>query len=286
MNQNQRPNARSRSAHETPGRRPSNNRNQPPRPVKKKKRRLLRRKNQRFWRNLLIALLVTLALFFTMTIFFQVDEIHATGGGFYSEQQIIDASGVQQGDNLLTLSKAEISGKIRQALPYVASIQVKKTLPDKVLICVEERSVSYAVKDTAGAIWLIGSDGMVLAKQETPAQEPVQLTGFTIDQPTVGERMVPSGEGGAAQGDLACQFLSLLEKSPVAGQIVSVDVSESLQISCWYGTQYQITFGGADQLEYKLRYLQEVLTKLDSYEAGEIDLSFTDENKAIFRPFQ
>ena len=53
------------------------------------------------------------------TVFFQVETIAVVGNSRYTAQEVIDASGVQIGDNLFQMNKNQISQQILQRLPYV-----------------------------------------------------------------------------------------------------------------------------------------------------------------------
>ena len=62
--------------------------------------------------KLLIMLAVVAAIVFGVAIFFKVNTIEIQGNTVYSADQIIEASQIQQGDNLLTVNKALAVGNI------------------------------------------------------------------------------------------------------------------------------------------------------------------------------
>ena len=264
-------------------------------PVKrkpKKKRQTVRVKNRRFWKDLFIMLAITAAVILSMVIFFKVKTVDATGMEHYSAEQILQASGIEAGDNLLTLSKATVASRIQAELPYVREVQIKRELPNRVIIAVKEFDVSYAVKDAEGNNWLITATGSLLEQvDERTAAEHVSVTGFVLDQPVAGQQFSiqaaqENDTAATVQQQTVIQLLTLLEQSEVADHVVSVDVPASFDLSFWYGNQYHVLLGSAEELEYKLQYLAEVIKNLDSYASGEIDLSFTNEKKAIFRASQ
>ena len=63
--------------------------------------------------KLLIMLAVVAAIVFGVAIFFKVNTIEIQGNTVYSADQIIEASQIQQGDNLLTVNKALAVGNIK-----------------------------------------------------------------------------------------------------------------------------------------------------------------------------
>ena len=95
--------------------------------------------------KLIIMLAVVAAIVFGVAIFFKVNTIEIQGNTVYSADQIIEASQIQQGDNLLTVNKALAVGNIKAALPYVEDVSIARSLPDGIIIQVRESVVSFAV---------------------------------------------------------------------------------------------------------------------------------------------
>ena len=87
-----------------------------------------------------------------------------SGNAQYSEWDIVQASGLKDGENLLTFNRSAAAARIRLELDYVESVRFGIKLPDTVLIEVNEIEVTYAVKDTKDEWWLISSGGKVVGK--------------------------------------------------------------------------------------------------------------------------
>lgn len=83
--------------------------------------------------KLIIMLAVVAAIVFGVAIFFKVNTIEIQGNTVYSADQIIEASQIQQGDNLLTVNKALAVGNIKAALPYVEDVSIARSLPDGII---------------------------------------------------------------------------------------------------------------------------------------------------------
>ncbi len=80
----------------------------------------------RFLLCLLVVVAVVLAVVFGMSIFFKVDadKIVVSGTEKYTPWQIREASGIKDGENLLSISEPRISSNIEEALPYVNKVRV------------------------------------------------------------------------------------------------------------------------------------------------------------------
>lgn len=151
----------------------------PPEPVNRKKMTL----------RLLTVAAVALALFLGFSIFFRVENIVISGNEKYTAWAVQEASGIQQGDSLLAFGKAKAAGRITKALPYVKSVRIGITLPNRVNIYIEELEVVYAAEDSDGQWWLLTSDGRVVDKtSESSAQKHTMLLGFQLDKPVIGKQ--------------------------------------------------------------------------------------------------
>lgn len=231
----------------------------------------------------LLAMLMIVAVFVLgVAIFFKVNSIEVQGNSMYSAQEVIDASGIVQGDNLMLLNKAVAAGKIMAALPYIESVQIGRSLPDKVVIAVRESDAAFAVTDANAAEWLINTAGKVLEQAPDSAADYPKITGITAENPKTGS-MVQCEQ--TDRLDAALAVLTQLETTGYIGKIVEVDVEKTYDITIWYQDQYEIRLGGTDDLEYKMRYLSAVLDQLEDYQTGVIDLTFEEDKAARFQPW-
>lgn len=254
--------------------------------VRKAKHRTPKRINAEVWKRLLIMLGVVAALVLSMVIFFRVRHLEVEGGNYYTSEEILEASGVAQGDNLLTVQRGQIAGNVMAALPYVRSVQVARQLPDTLVIHVTEFDATYCVRDEAGGWYLMTAGGKATEQlTEQSAKTHIQLTGLTIKTPTLGEEVTVSAEAGkesAASLQLAAakKLLEELENAELTKEITSVNVPSSYNLSVQYGDRFLVELGGSDQLDYKLEFLKIVVAEQKSYATGTIDLTLKSGNEA------
>ena len=64
--------------------------------------------------------------------------------------------------------------------------------------------------------------------------------------------------------------------------VTSVSVPSAYDLSLWYGSQYRVELGDSGDMDYKLEYLKEVVSKLEDYRTGTIDLTFSEGSEARF----
>ncbi len=275
-----------------------------------KKKQKVRYHNKNLKYQLLTVAAVVLAVVLCLVIFFRVKHIYVTNLGqeqilsqqteetqegthhaYYTAQDIINVSGIEEGDNLLTISKETVAARIMAALPYVSEVYIQRVIPNTVNITVSEFDVAYAIADTNGQWWLINRDGKVLEKTaEDEAKTHIIIKGLNIVPPEKpGVAIEPEeAEDMAEQNAKKTSMVSILQELETyeyCKQIVTLDLTSSYDIQLWYGTQYQIRIGNTEDLSHKLAYLDGVLGKLQSYQTGVIDLTFAEEQAARFQPF-
>ena len=248
-----------------------------------------------------IVVAVVLALTFGMSIFFKVKNVEVSGTEKYTAWDIREASGIQDGENLLSLSFAKISAKITTALPYVDSVRIGITLPDTVTIQITELPVVYAAAAQDGSWWLISAEGKAVEKcTVNDAAGYTRLLGVQLEGPEIGKTVVAAEpEPETVEGvtvpvtvyarerlDTLLSVAQSLEKSGILGDAASVDVSDMGKITLWYGQRYEVNLGEAVNLAYKVETMKTAIDQMSSYQSGQLDVSFTVyPDKVGFKPF-
>lgn len=271
--------------------------------------------------RLLIQLLsitaVVLALTLGLSIFFKVEVITVSGADTYSEWAVRDASGIMEGDSLLTFSRARAGARIQAELPYVDDVRFGIKLPNTVIIDIVELEVVYAIQSTDGYWWFITSEGRVVEQTDSAtANGYTQILGVEIQPPVANEMAVAEADpvtdataatdaAGATEAteeplgtipvattnaqrlQVALQILQALESNDIVGEVASVDVTDLSDMELWYGNRYQVELGDTSRLEYKIAAMQDVILQLSDYEMGVLDVSFSIwTDRVEFAPFE
>ena len=254
--------------------------------------------------QLTTVLAVVLALVMGLSVFFKVKTITVIGAETYSAWAVREASGISEGDNLLTFSKIRAGGQIKANLPYVKTVRIGIKLPDTVNIMIEEEDVVYSIKASDGTWWLITSGGRVVEPTTGAAATGyTQVLGVVLESPVAHElavaqedvptetdefgELVPLTVTGAQRLNAALQILKALEANDIVGEAASVNVSRLQDIVLWYGTRYQVNLGDSTRLEYKIDCMNDVVLQMSDYQSGILDISFSHwANKVGYTPFE
>ena len=278
-------------------------------------------KRGRFLLHLTTVVAIVLAVVIGMSIFFKVENVTVSGCNKYTPWEVSEASGIEIGSNLMTSSRAQISGNIISNLPYVDTVRVGIILPDTVNIEITELDSVYALEDAAGNWWLMNDQGKIVEQTNSiTAKDYTRVLGVRLSNPAIGQQaeayevgmptitvtgQIADGEETTEPSALdentptlavgtteaerlqtALTVLQQLGRSSICGQIDSVDVSKLQTIELWYDDRFQINLGDTSRLEYKISALKATIDQMELYESGHLDISFTNwPDKVGYTPF-
>lgn len=241
--------------------------------------------------ELISIMAVVAALILGMSVFFKVKTITVAGAETYSTWAVQEASGIKEGDNLLTFSKTRARAKILANMAYVDSVRIGIKLPDTVIIYVEELDVAYAIKSGDGDWWLMNSSGKVVEQiTQRQADNYTQVLGVTLDSPqptrqgvamelpaetSESGELIPVTVTGAQRLATALDILKALEDNDIVGDAKSVDVTQLSEIMLWYGSRYEVHLGDNTKMDYKIACMNDAILQMSDYQTGILDISFT-----------
>lgn len=280
-------------------------------------------KRGRFLLHLATVAAVVLAVVFGMSIFFKVQTIKVSGCNKYTPWDVSQKSGIEIGSNLMTISRSQVGGNIISALPYVETVRVGIILPDTVNIEITEMDAVYAIEDVEGSWWLMNETGRIVEQTNgVTAEKYTRVLGLRLEVPAVGQQAVAQetettkipvdepepeesteptdpeketkpgptisvGITGAQRLDVVLMLLQHLSRNSISGEIDSVDVTSLTAVNLSYDDErFLVNLGNTDRLEYKINALKTTVAKMESYESGHLDLSFTKwPDKVGYTPF-
>ena len=209
----------------------------------------------------------------------------ATGQLRYTAQEVCEAAGVEEGDNLYLLNKYDVSSRIREALPYIEDIRINRKLPDTLLIEVTECAEPLAVVQE-GSAWLVSTRGKIVDQKEAgEAENYGVISGCELLAPSVGSRVELVSEFSLQEESL----LSLLAELAAAGMLEKVDgirLDDLSTLYLDYDGRFTVKLPYGADYEFKLRALRSYLEDtgvIQENMTGTFDMQ-TDEDQTYFKP--
>lgn len=214
--------------------------------------RIINRTNQRrkkirrkkiIIRTLLGLIFLCVGVVLALTLFFNINKIVISGDKVYSDKEIIEASGIEKGDNLIFLSKSALDEEISSELAYVGSVKIKRRLPSTLEIVVTKTDAYMAVaKD--GYYIILDRNGKVLEKDLETVGENIILANLgEIETINVGEIITLKEE------KVFTKLNSLLEECENVGitDISMLDLSDIYNIKLVYQGRITLELGETDK---------------------------------------
>ena len=234
--------------------------------------------------KLLSILIICTAIIVALTLFFRVDTIVVSGQERYTSQEIQDATGIAQGDNLFLLNKYDVAQNIVKALPYVEEIRISRKLPDTLLIEVRECGTPLALVQD-GSAWLISPGGKIV-EQKSAAEvgDSGIIDGCKLLAPSVGPPLALATEYADQQTSLL-ELLAALEDAGMLKQVDAIHLDDAGKVIMDYAGRFTV------EMPYNADYAMKLKALRLSLESGKIQDNMTgtfdlmqENGDAYFRP--
>ena len=190
-------------------------------------------------RSALALVILCAGVFLVIGIFFRIDSVTVTGESRYSAEEVIAASGVSNGDNLIFKSESSAAELITKELPYIGSVKFKRRLPSTLEIEITATEPYYAVAEN-GYYTLLNSDCKVLEKNiEYIGENIILLKNGENANAVEGETM----DFGDSQ---VIEKLAQLHEALAAAQledITEIDISDIYNIKLVYQGRITLELG-------------------------------------------
>ncbi len=252
---------------------------------REKRRAAASRKARRRKRLLLIFYLVTFliaigaAVVLSITVLFRIDTIQVTGQSRYTEQEIVQMSGIKVGENLFLADTATAKQQIEEKLPYIGRAKVSRRLPAKILITVEEAEISGAV-EYGGGYAIVSPEGKVLEITSAIPEGYSLIEGLDLKSADLGKKIVYEDP---EKQEMFTELAQSLAEHGIA-PITRMDLTNLYDIVVEYDGRITMEFGLPSDIDFKVRFAKTILSEPDMAEAqGVLDLSYCKEsNRANF----
>jgi cell division septal protein FtsQ len=236
-----------------------------------------RRQNMVIYYAMFFVVGTTIFAILAGTVLFNLEEVITEGRSIYTGEQIVAASGMRAGANLLRLDTESSRRNIISSLVYVDDVTVRRVFPNKVSITVYGAAEMAAVAHE-GLFYTISRNGRILEVTRTN-RENIIIYGFEADEPIIGG-YIDSLE--ARKTELAFILIKTAEEAGLSG-IIDIDMTDHLDIKMNYMDRIVLHVGHPTELEHKLRAAAYIVENdIQSNEQGTLIL--LNPLQAVFSP--
>lgn len=228
-----------------------------------------RRGNMTLHYSLIAFIVLIVFAILSTTVFFNIENADIIGSSIYSADEIIEASGIHGGDNMIRTNMSKAEEAITSKLIYIEEAHISRRLPSSVEIiivpCIETASLQ-----TEDGYFIVSESGKILRAETEPAEETIVFLGT---EPA--ENMQVGMKFASADEDKTEVIYELLGKtdSGFASKITSFDVTDRLNISCLYEDRITVEINSTADIDYKFRLAEEILdTKISPDAEGRLTL--------------
>ena len=234
---------------------------------------------------LLVLLILAAFVFLVYKLFFVISDIDASGATMYTENGVIAASGILEGDNLYSFTASDAEERITFHCPYIKSAEISRTLPNTVTITVEEDAAMY-VAEIYGERVILSAGLRVLGYADDGASaELTELVLPPVDYSVAGRVITFADERNDRYIREVLSTVSsdsFLEMSDVD----RIDLTYANDIKMSISGKYIFKLGSDADCSLKLRMAEKTLTNssFDRTKPATIDLSKVGEASVRYDP--
>lgn len=232
--------------------------------------------------TVMILAILTAGIAIGVSVLFKIDTIQVVGESRYDPQKIISLSGVEKGENLITIDTAQGETAIMSQMPYLETVRIKRQIPSTVNIEITEAQAAGCIAYQNQYVIISGS-GRVLELSQTPLKGLPVIKGAVIKEAELSQKIV-------LEDETVLTLISDIETARAAAGLTPVtefDLTNPVSPTVTYDGRIIIKLGIPTDLEYKLQTAVAVLASEDMKTAqrGTLDVSLAaDKGRSYFKP--
>ena len=171
--------------------------------------------------SIIVIIVVGLIMFFRSPIF-NIKEVNVKiqNNKILTESRIKDLAQINVGQNMYSISKKKITESIKTD-SYVESVEIKRVLPDKVEINIEERTVKFQLQQDGQYIY-IDNQGYILQKS-AQKNDCIIITGYATTELNDGNRL---NKEDLQKLSTVMQILQEADNNGIKDSITSINIDD------------------------------------------------------------
>ncbi len=219
------------------------------------------------WSGPMLLVLIFLVIVLVVSLFFRVSEIAVINASEYSDEDIIAASGIEEGANLFFVDRFKAASMIFSDLPYMDTVSIRRQMPNRIIIQAEGSApVAYLRLDEE--FWLLDRQGKMLGTvSQTEAEKYPEIRNLEPLTALAGVDMIVEG---ANEARLAyyIRLLTPLRAEGMLPYIQWIDLKNVTNPVLRFDDRIDVYMGESDNMDYEVALLRDVTTRLSTDDSG------------------
>ena len=211
----------------------------------------------------IIVIIIGAIAFLCTSPLFNVTEIEVIGNENVSKEEIISLSQIKLEENMFKYIKSSIKQNVK-GNAYIENVKIKRILPNKIQISVQERQVKFMVKLLEKYAY-INSQGFILEVTSHTKEVPI-IEGISTPEEEIinGKRL---NNEDLHSLEVALNILSTCEENEISKFITSINVKNSSEYTVYMSEKAKtIHMGNDSNLGTKILYVKAILEAEDGIE--------------------
>ena len=227
----------------------------------------------------LIAFMCALALIALTLVFLRflgIGEFYIKGETEYKLSELISRSGLRLGDPMYSVNEKQTQKKLLDACPYLKSIKVKKTFPNRIRFEVEERVLGWYIA-VGDDYYALDYDMMVLLETYNEALLTDRgLTKLVLPslESVICGHLPEFGHGDDQLVRETLKIIDIFRTHRFKDRITFLDLTNRFEIKLVLDGAFTVNLGDAIDIETKLMTVNDSIEsgKAKGYVGGEINM--------------
>lgn len=199
----------------------------------------------------MLAIIIILGVFtiLAFTVFFKIDNITVEGKSRYKSDEIISASQINLGDNLLLYNTSPAAENIMNKFPYIETVDIEKKLFNSINIKVTEAKPFSIVKDS-GKYVVLSKNGKIIEINDKKTYDVPTIIGAKLKNVTLSSKVDYKNENLKKYLD---KVLDAINENNMIKDVSTVDISNTSGIFILKKDGFKIIVGNFENVDYKLK---------------------------------
>lgn len=231
----------------------------------------------------LVTIAVLLAL--SMTVLFNITSVKVSKpGSYYTPDQIILASGLDVGDNMIRTDFSSAELRIEKNLPYVQDAKITKKLTGQVTITITDAKETGIIDFNNGSYLIINNEFKVLRKVEEYPENSNLRRIITKSNPKCSVGDVYKFTSETEKSDFET-LVNALESVDLFDKITEIDLTDRASLKAVYKNRLRLIIGTTEEIDVKLKGAAETIALEDKNNPETIaEINLTIPKKVFVNP--